>query len=309
MLVPGQQTQEVAVIHYRTVADLNWTIRNNLHKVPGGTEVIAGVHRSGQLAAQILGAHLNLPVISFRNLRETHWIYAGYRSYIEAEEQDEYLRKIRKVLVVDDANTSGQTMITERQLFEKAAEEKRLPAHSVTYMSIYPAAAKVPGIDLHMEVVPGPRIFEWNWVNHSLLAKSCVDMDGVLCHDPSPAEWDEPDGAKQYQAFMKTARPLFLPKRGLRHVVTSRLEKWRDLTVDWFRKHHFDYGNLHMMPVDSPEARDAYGRAKWKAEVYSHLSETKLFFESDREEAMEIYARTGRPVFCVGTREMFQDGY
>ncbi len=37
-----------------------------------------------------------------------------------------------------------------------------------------------------MEVIDRPRIFEWNVLHHpGILKDACLDIDGVLCHDPS----------------------------------------------------------------------------------------------------------------------------
>jgi uncharacterized HAD superfamily protein len=286
---------------------LNETIIRNLHKIPTGTEVIAGVHRSGQLAAQIIGAHLNLPVISYRNLRETSWIYAGYRSFIETEEQEDYLSKPRKVLVVEDAVTSGQTLLSEKVKYDYCKEN--LPDHKLTYLAVYPAYAAIDGIDISLEVVPGPRLFEWNWLNHGYMIRGCVSIDGLLCQAPTEAQMDESEGGQQYKAFVDTAKPLHVPKRRLLYIVTSRMLKWKTPTKLWLKRNKITYGQLHMMPVSSATSRHQYGAAKYKAEMYQHLKgDTELFFEANPEHAAEIFKTTKRPVYCTSTKELLQDG-
>ena len=48
-----------------------------------------------------------------------------------------------------------------------------------------------------------------------------MDIDGVLCADPTPEEND--DGEK-YRHFLLNAPPLFIPKVTIGTLVTSRLE-------------------------------------------------------------------------------------
>jgi uncharacterized HAD superfamily protein len=293
------------LINYRTIADLNQLIHENVYKLPPGIEVVAGVHRSGLLAANILAAHLNLPVISFRNLWETSWIYAGYRSYLDETDQNTYLDAPRKVLVVEDATNSGATLHREQTKYQRNFQGRK--PHDLTYLTIYPAEKDIQGIDMHFEVLPGPRMFEWNWLNHHLMGRSCVDIDGVLCHDPDEHhDYDEHVSGKQYRKFIETAKPLFIPKRKIARIVTSRLTKWRQLTEEWLTKHGVEYGSLSMMPCKDPEERKEYGHAKFKAECYTESPECPVFFESDPEQAQEIFDRTGRPVFCVATKKLLQ---
>lgn len=51
-----------------------------------------------------------------------------------------------------------------------------------------------------------------------------MDIDGVLCADPTPEEND--DGEK-YRHFLLNTPPLFIPKVTIGTLVTSRLEKYR----------------------------------------------------------------------------------
>lgn len=72
-----------------------------------------------------------------------------------------------------------------------------------------------------------PRVFEWNVLHHPVLNDACVDIDGVLCRDPTPAEND--DGRK-YREFLSTVEPTIVPGQRIGHLVTSRLEQYRPKT-------------------------------------------------------------------------------
>ena len=147
-------------------------------------------------------------------------------------------------------------------------------------------------------------MFQWNYLNHINIETSCFDMDGVLCEDPTDEQND--DGEK-YIEFLINARPLFIPQYKIRAIVTSRLEKYRTYTEDWLKKHNVMYENLYMLNLPNKEARiKANAHAKFKSKVYKKLSKTKYFYESDREQAIEIFNLTGKPTICVGTDEIFQ---
>jgi uncharacterized HAD superfamily protein len=67
-----------------------------------------------------------------------------------------------------------------------------------------------------------------------LLKYCCVDIDGVLCLDPTDCQND--DGAA-YEKFLEEAVPMLAPTRPIGALVTSRLEKYRGLTEKWLAKH------------------------------------------------------------------------
>jgi hypothetical protein len=294
MTVPQTLKTTSTKIQYRTIQDLNRTIQANLDKVPSGTEVLAGVHRSGQLAAQLIASQLNLPCISVRNLCETKWVYTGYRGYLEPEEQEEYLAKPRKVLVVEDATTSGATLIKERHRIENSMFAT---SHDITYLTVYPAADNVPGIDLWMEVVPGPRLFEWNWMNHSLMTKGVVSLDNILCYDP-PEDMDKSESV--YRQYVARARLRYAPRRLLTSIVSGRLTKYQSLTVQWLRRHEFKVSNVYLRRQEHQQV------PRFKAAAYAALPEAQIFFEHDLDTANFIYNSTLRPVFCVESKELLQ---
>ena len=123
-----------------------------------------------------------------------------------------------------------------------------------------------------------------------------MDIDGVLCQDPSVEQND--DGPK-YRDFLRTARSLWQPSATIGMLVTSRLEKYRDLTEIWLAKQGIKYQCLVMMQYSTMVERQkakAYGT--FKAEVYAH-SDNILFIESSDEIAKEIAKKSGKPALCI----------
>jgi len=134
------------------------------------------------------------------------------------------------------------------------------------------------------------------------IQKSCFDIDGVLCVDPTEAEND--DGEK-YRAFLRDAKPLYIPRYKIYALVTSRLEKYRGETEEWLAKHGARYERLYMLDLPSKEERIRLNmHAKFKAKVYKELRETSLFYESETSQARQIARLTKKAVFCVATDEL-----
>jgi len=166
---------------------------------------------------------------------------------------------------------------------------------------VYVTASGTKYVDYWYEILDPPRIFEWNVLHHSILQNSCVDIDGVLCRDPTPEEND--DGEK-YRKFIQTVEPNFIPTVEIGWIVSSRLEKYRKETEQWLKKHGIKYKELVLLDLPDSETRARLrAHAKHKAEVYRKTG-ADLFIESSRNEALEIARLSGKPVLCYTTGEL-----
>lgn len=281
-------------MEYRSFADLAESITRHSYRLPQDIDLIVGIPRSGMLAANMLATHLNLPFVDLESF------LAGLRPFVG--------RTVRgtmrvdgsvapdRVLVVDDSILSGTSMVEVRNRIQ--AER---PEADVTYCAVYAAKEDHPEIDVWLEKVQHPRIFQWNLMRHNRLADSCFDIDGVLCHDP--ADEDNDDG-ERYQQFLLNARPLLQPGVRIKHLVTSRLEKYRAETEKWLHNHAVDYENLWMLDgVTAEERRRLKLHAIHKAKVYRRTNAC-LFVESDDRQAVEIAELSGRPVLSVERQRM-----
>lgn len=275
-----------SVINYRTIADLNETIRGFLPELPWVPEVIAGIHKSGMLAASLFSAHLNVPVLLYRSLWETKWVYAGVRSSISPEEQEEYLAKRRRILVVEDAATTGITIRAEQEKMEPHLDV--LPKHKLFYVTVYGAKEKLGGVHRVIEVVQRPRLFEWNWNNHGILKRSAVAMEGLLCHPPGCGL-----STPEYVKYVSDARPFILPKKDIGLIVSGRHDRFRKETISWLKRYGIKFGRLVMPATEVGEPLNVG--------VFKHLQFTKfdklaMFVEPDLDTGALIHAKTGRPV-------------
>lgn len=282
-------------MNYKSIADLSVDTRRLARGNLPDVDLVVGIPRSGLLAANLLCLHLNVPMTDVDRLCEGRLIDTGER-YTE----DHSFRDLDSVLVVDDSVRSGSQMTETRNRLEK----HDFP-FDLSYAAIYVSSRGREYVDHWAEFVPRPRVFEWNVIHHPILNNACVDIDGVLCRDPTKAENDD---GERYREFLSTVEPFIVPDQRIGHLVTNRLEKYRPETEDWLDEHGVRYDELVMMDLPSKKARQERGNhAKHKADVYDSTDAT-LFIESEPRQAEEISRRTGRPVLCSETMEMIQPG-
>jgi orotate phosphoribosyltransferase len=287
-------------MEYRTVAQLDDAVVSWLAELPRDIDIVAGVPRSGLLVANLVALHLNVPMTDVAGIVEGRVIQSGAR--FNGSDARPFLSKPRHVLVVDDSVCSGSAMARVKAQLAAAA----LP-HRITYAAVYmsPEARLDGHVDLYREVVAMPRVFEWNLMHGTVLANSCVDIDGVLCLDPTD---EENDDGECYARFLRDTPALLLPTAPVAWLVTSRLEKYRKQTAEWLARHEVRYGGLRMMQYpDMAARRAARAYARFKTDVYLETG-AWLFIESSAALAAQIATLAGRSVFCTETREMLQPG-
>lgn len=281
-------------MHYRSIADMNNRIIRNLWQVPPDAEVIVGIPRSGLLAANILALHLNLPLTDVDGLCDGRLFRTGKR--VTRGMADDLLASPRHVVVVDDCVSLGNELGKVRARLEEAD----LP-HRLTYLCVYAFPEGVHHADVVLETVPRPMCFEWSFLHSDVLGQVCLDIDGVLCVDPTK---DEDDDGPRYAEFLRCARPLFVPTAEVGALVTSRLERYREPTEAWLREHGIRYRQLIMMDVPEGQSRTEGNRhVAFKARAYEETG-AQLFVESSPGLALHLAEATGRPVLSLATNEM-----
>lgn len=281
-------------MNFRSIANLNQVVVAALPRVPRDFDLVVGIPRSGLLAANMLALHLNLPLTDMRGLIQQRLLQSGRRM---GDARADFFDRIRKVLVVDDSVNSGTAMRRARAELDAAG----LP-YELVYAACYVTHESQDLVDLWLEIVPTPRVFEWNVMHQDLLGESCVDIDGVLCRDPSV---EENDDGPRYREFLSKVEPLFLPTVKVGALVSARLEKYRPETEAWLARHGVEYDELILL--DLPDARARRERAchgSHKADAY-RTRDALLFVESDARQAAEIARLASRPVLCIGTRRMY----
>jgi hypothetical protein len=201
-------------------------------------------------------------------------------------------RKSPMALVVDDSVHSGAEM---RRVKELVRQHRGL--ENVMFGAAYVTRQSLSLVDTFSEIIEHPRAFEWNILNHpGLLATSCLDIDGVLCQDPTVAEND--DGPR-YLEFLRDAKALHIPQYFIGQLVTSRLELYRPETVSWLERNGVKYGSLTMLDLPTAEIRRRRRASVFHKAIAYMESGFGLFIESCKHEAGLIHDLTGLPVFSV----------
>ncbi|MBQ8672529.1 MAG: phosphoribosyl transferase [Bacteroides sp.] len=273
-------------MNYRNIDDMNRCILQHIHILPRNFQLIVGIPRSGMFPANLIALYLNLPFTDLSSFCNGHIYQSGERG----KELD--LSEIHNVLLVDDSIGSGKAL--QKAMAQLSGLRSR---YAISTCAIYAVEESRQKVDYYFEVVNYPRYFQWNILNHSILKKSCMDIDGVLCADPTEEENDDGD---KYRYFLLHAQPLFLPRVEVGTLVTSRLEKYRPETESWLAQHNVRYQKLVMLDLPDMEARRrANCHASFKAQEYSRSINNLLFVESSRKQAIEINRITGKPVLCT----------
>lgn len=282
-------------MNYISIEDMVKDIRGSISNLSKHDfDLVVGIPRSGMIPAYTIGLYLNLDVTDINSFIANVPAKRG----ITRLSNEKIIRPhdARKILLVDDSHSSGKSMI---QAFESIPESLR---NNVMRMVVYASSTKCEGVDFYIKVVDHPRLFEWNILNHSIVTNSCFDIDGVLCVDPDEIQNDD---GERYIDFLENADPKFIPKYKIKYLVTNRLEKYREHTVSWLKKHNVQYQELIMLQMDSKEERQLAGvHSTHKAEFYKQ-SGCDLFVESDVRQAAEIMKATGKYVYCIDDNNMY----
>ena len=272
-------------MNYRSLNDLSNLINTHAGNFPRDVDLVVGASRAGMLVANIIALKLNQPCMDLETL---------LRDDVHSDAAPS------KILLVDDCLSDPLSMHRSKQTLED-----HFPSTVMTLVA-FAEREHVLGIDLVLEVLEHPRVYEWNIMHHAVVGQACFDIDGVLCVDPTEAEND--DGAG-YRQFLSTTRALHIPSMPVAHLVTSRLEKYRAETEEWLQRNGVRYGKLHMLNLPSAEERRRLNmHHRFKAEVYRSDPQARLFIESEKAQAIEIMRAAGKPVFCIETNRMYVPG-
>jgi uncharacterized HAD superfamily protein/hypoxanthine-guanine phosphoribosyltransferase len=275
-------------MHFKSFGDLARDISRNLAQVPLDVDLIVGIPRSGMMAASMLALMLNKKFCDVASLLDNRSLQHG-RTRIPSNGDLAYPLQARTVLILDDSVDSGASMRNVLAELEALREGR-----TFITAAVYASKRGTSAIDIYFEQVDMPRVFAWNLFHRNELANCCVDIDGVLCNDPTH---EENDDGPRYLRFLESATPLARPTYTIGHLVTCRLEKYREPTVRWLRTHGIKFDHLHMLDLDSAEERRRRGgHAEFKAHVYRSIADARLFVESDPHQAPEIARLSGKPV-------------
>ena len=269
----------VAIADFRSVGDLARRIAHGLWRVPA-VDLVVGIPESGRLAAALIGLQIGRPVADLEVFLGAAAAPAG------------------RVLLVDDVCRTGATMAAAR-----ARIAARFPGLALTTLAVFARRGAEDAVDLALEVTEGELLLEWSLFRSPVMARACLDMDGILCGDATVEQDD--DGAR-YRDFLATTARQAVPRGRVRRIVTARLEKYRAETEAWLAAQGIEYETLVMLDLPSEaERRRLSPQARFKAGAYRDDPGAVLFVESESWQAREIARRVpGKAVFDYQAREV-----
>ncbi len=248
-------------MNYRTLADMAAVIRANIHRIPR-VDCVVGIPRSGMIAAGMIATLTNQKLQTVSQL--------GGRQH-------------DSILLVDDSVADGKTMC---EMFHRARAWN--PHAVITTLAVF-VKPESPKQDVALEVVPGPRVFEWNWHRSKYLHQAVLDIDGVISTETLPGEREK-------------GTLLYRPARAPLALATGRREYERDETTEWLRQHNIQYGRLFMTDLPADVLGGKFAKVtKVKA---CEVAKPTWFVESNIHQAEYIRAHTGLPVLCVDANRM-----
>ena len=243
-------------------------------------KAIAGVPRSGLLAASLVALELNVPMIPLESLLD------GQLPDVPA------LRRTKRdtytgqgiYLVIDDTCASGRKI-----------DSIRPRLHPDVKIGVIQGSehADYFGVRFDLEL---HQSFEWTLLHDDNAEFTLCDLDGVLCEDWVGDECVEPD---RYAAHIRNAKPLRIPSYPLLGIVTNRLAQHKQETACWLARHGIEYQTLIVSPWRTVVERNDNSQQNRKAACYLGCDHARLFIESSGREAREIKRLTSRPVFSV----------
>ena len=175
------RNQRSASLNFKSVSELNTDVLSFISRLPKDFDLIAGVPRSGLLAANLIALYMNLPLTDVEGVIAHRLIEGGKR--LGKPREDIFNNKRLKVLVVDDSILNGTQLLKVKDRLRDACS-----IHHIEYAAMYASANCTDLVDHYHQVVLPPRVFEWNLMHHQGMDAFCFDIDGVLCRDPSDTE-------------------------------------------------------------------------------------------------------------------------
>ncbi len=274
-------------MRYVTIAELSELIRKNLWKIPHDIDLVVGIPRSGMLPANMIALFLNTRLTDIDSFVERGKVYSygiSRGEFIKGKE-------IKKILIVDDSICSGTSLSDAKKKLNAITDRD----YKYIFCAPIATSAGAEMVDLSFEIIDDDRVFEWNIFHHSILNSACIDIDGVLCVDPT-----EDDDGKKYQSFLQTAKPLFSPTCKINTLISCRLEKYRSLTEEWLKRNNITYDQLVMLDFPNKAARLAWNKhGEYKGEYFKQRGDCTLFIESSYRQAKTIVEVSGKPVYCI----------
>jgi hypothetical protein len=265
-------------LYYRSIDDLDRLVRDAATRLPGDIDLVVGIPRSGLLVASLLALHMHLPMATLPGFMRGEILHVGRRLARRSQTP-------RKVLVVDDSVSSGAQLRVARD----ALTGMDVP---LLFGVAYSTPEALALVDFAFEVLPQPRVFEWNILNGETLRTSCVDLDAL---EAEASAWDAVAGSDGRD---RIGRHFHYP---IGHITSTRGEADRGAIEAFLRRRGVSWGRLWL-------AGEATGSGDDHRATAYRDSGALLFIAHDRAVARSVAEKAQRPVFSTETMQLIYPG-
>ncbi len=261
---------------YRTINDLNDLIKENLARLQSyNFDLIVGLPRRGMIPATLIGLFLNKPVVSFNELNAN--LASEKIGYRLQEESAKFPKSYSNILLVDDSTDEGTVF---EQAFSKLDEAT---AKKVTTLSVYATEKGGDRVDLHLETLEEPKLYEWNILHKkAALADAAMRFEGIIVTNAITGAWI----------------PVTLPSYPVKIVYSGLRERHREQLESFLRQHGVQFEQLKMEVVSSRQLKQIVAEEK-VALVY----ENDMFITRDLVDTIAVYNVSGNFLVNANTNE------
>jgi hypoxanthine phosphoribosyltransferase len=249
---------------------------------------IVGLPRGGVMVGAMVASYLNVPLYVIAHDGQLQPARSSGRRLNEDQFQSGPL------VLIDDDTFSGLTI--QRVI-------PHLPSGTLTAAVYCWSGGYQP--DYAVRRFPCTWLAEWRaFSSEWTVRRMAFDFDGILCHD-CPADAD--DDGPRYLNFLRTARPLWLPRpHQVPLIATARRDAYRSETVTWLQRYGVSVKQLEMGDWPDLSQRSLAKVVALKADAFAR-SDCTWFAESDPCQAELIAARVPRPVICPAAGRVFNE--
>jgi hypoxanthine phosphoribosyltransferase len=258
-------------VHYRSTVQLANTIKNKLCNMRDQVDLVVGIPRSGLLAGFFASEALRRPMTDLVGLRE------GRILFPVPGPMPAPLQGRLRVLVIDDSVNSGISLQQVRERLSDLSDRIE-----VTVCAVYGPRRRCRHVDMVLEKVGNPHVFEWNALHHDLLADATVDLDEVIMGD---------DTAADPRLFRAPTKPIGFALTTLpaaRHPATMKMLQGRGVEIGQL---------VHVHAASAAELAAA------KADAFCGLPST-FYLARTAATASVVAAQSGKPALSLDTQRM-----
>lgn len=230
-------------MNYKNYDDLSYCIKNNINKIQK-YDLFVGIPRSGLLAANLMALLLNKPVCTVQELINKISPQNGFSREIEDK------KNYNEILVVDDSVNTGKSICFVKDI---------LASNGIIadYCAVYSTSEAVKYVDVVFEILERPRIFQWNYLNNSIIKSSAILFEQIfLSGTRYPKSLDELKGVLSHM------QPILLKNIKLGMVFTGYNKVASSLIIQWLNKYNINVNKVLFKNSDNIFSYINYGYFK-----------------------------------------------